>query len=71
MELLKDSAKRTTSVQWPQAIDDRLQVLVAIAVRSYRRQRPEEFRQATGMAGELPMIRPPGPKRRSDDAPPA
>lgn len=99
MELLKDSAKRTTSVQWPQAIDDRLQVLVAMAaaagepvsraqllaalvagtpmegehigeaVRSYRRQRPEEFRQATRTAGELPMIRPPGPKRRSDDGP--
>jgi hypothetical protein len=101
MELLKDSAKRTTSVQWPQAIDDRLQVLVAMAaaagepvsraqllaalvagvpmeaehigavVRSYHRQRPEEFREATGTAGELQTIRPPGPKRRPYDAPPA
>jgi len=46
MELLEDSAKRTTSVQWPQAVDDRLQVLVAMAAaagdlspaRSYSRR---------------------------------
>ncbi|MGW0192050.1 hypothetical protein [Nonomuraea sp. NPDC003201] len=31
MEFLKDSAKRTTSVRWPDAIDSRLEVLVAVA----------------------------------------
>ena len=40
-------------------------------VRSYRRQLPEEFRQAAVMTGELPTTRPAGPKRRSDAAPPA
>lgn len=94
MELLKDSTKRTTSVQWPEAVDARLEVLVALAaadgeqvsraqllaalvanspmdggqlsemIRSYRRQRPEEFTQATSTAGEMPTIRRPGPKRR-------
>ncbi|OLT30704.1 hypothetical protein BJF79_38385 [Actinomadura sp. CNU-125] len=94
MELLKDSAKRTTSVQWPDAVDDRLQVLVALAAaegvqvsraqllaalvasapmdgvqlgevaRTYLRERPEPFTQATGSAGDLPVVRRPGAKRR-------
>lgn len=100
MELLKDSAKRTTSVQWPDAIDARLEVLIALAaasgeqvsrsqllaalvagapmdggklgdaVRAYRRQRPEEFSQATAAAGEVPTVRRPGAKRRETPRPP-
>lgn len=30
MELLMDSAKRTTSVQWPEAVDARLEVLLGL-----------------------------------------
>jgi DNA-binding response OmpR family regulator len=31
MELLRDSPKRTTSVQWPDAVDARLEILAALA----------------------------------------
>lgn len=31
MELLKDSVKRTTSVQWPEVVDARLDALVSLA----------------------------------------
>lgn len=34
MDLLKDSGKRVTSVQWPEAVDARLDTLIALAARA-------------------------------------
>lgn len=95
MELLKNSQKRTTSVQWPEAVDDRLEALLGLAVaagervsraellamlvaeaplngrqigervRAYRQLLPDEFSQTTTQVGELPVVRRPGPRRRS------
>jgi DNA-binding response OmpR family regulator len=96
MDLLVDSAKRMTSVKWPDPVDDRLEVLLALlkaegeqvsrsqllaalvarapldggalaeTVRTYRRQMPQEFTQATAAVVDLPTVRHPGAKRRTD-----